>query len=124
MGLILLAEDASFSRTMLRRALEKEGHEVIEATNGKHCLEMLENHEPDCLFLDLLMPEMNGYEVLEALQNQGIRLPVVVVTADIQDTSRERCLNLGAIAVLNKPPKPQELQIILQHIQLINGGDS
>ncbi|MCW6037952.1 response regulator [Spirulina subsalsa FACHB-351] len=108
---------------MLRRALEKEGHEVIEATNGKHCLEMLENHQPDCLFLDLLMPEMNGYEVLEALQHQGKHLPVVVVTADIQDTSRERCLNLGAIAVLNKPPKPQELKIILQHIQIINGGD-
>lgn len=115
MALILIAEDASLTRTMIRRALQTEGHEVLEASNGYECLEMVTTHAPDCLILDLLMPQMNGYEVLAALRNQNSQVPAIVVTADIQETSRRKCLELGAIAVITKPAQQDELLNVVQN---------
>lgn len=114
MALILIAEDAQFTRRMLKRILQEDGHETLEASNGSECLEMLLLHKPDCLILDLLMPDLTGYEVLAALRERNYQLPVIVVTADIQDTSRQQCLELGAFAVVNKPPKPNEFLKVLQ----------
>ncbi|MFW6357847.1 MAG: response regulator [Chroococcales cyanobacterium] len=114
MALILIAEDALFTRRVLAKTLREDGHEILEACDGCECLEILTKQNPDCLILDLLMPEMNGYEVLQHLQKQQRNLPVIVVTADIQDTARQQCLDLGAIAVINKPPKLDQLRELLQ----------
>ena len=114
MALILITDDAAFARRMLRRALEAAGHVVIEATNGVECLELIQAHSPECLMLDLLMPELDGYGVLQALQQQSLQLPVIVLSADIQDSARQQCQELGAFAMLQKPPKAQEVNEMIQ----------
>ncbi len=109
MALILVVEDAWLSRRMMSKVLENNGHTILQATNGREGLEMVRTHKPDCIFLDLLMPEVDGLDVLKTLQDEGSKIPIVVITADIQQSTRQQCLELGAIAVINKPSQPPEL---------------
>ena len=110
MALILIIDDSSFTRKALARMVKAEGHETLEASDGRAGLEMAASHTPECILVDLMMPEMDGLKVLEVLRDQGSRIPRIVVTADIQRSVREQCLGLGAMAVLNKPPQKDELQ--------------
>ena len=109
MALVLITDDAAFTRRMIRKAFKDTDHVILEASNGKECLEMLDTHSPDCLILDLLMPELDGFGVLEALKKRGSKLPVIVLSADIQDSVRQQCLELGAVKMLKKPPKGAQI---------------
>ncbi|MBD2185049.1 response regulator [Planktothrix sp. FACHB-1355] len=110
MPLILMIDDAAFTRRMLRKALTAEGYEVLEATNGQEGLEMAAIHKPDCILVDLLMPDIDGFGVLQAMRDRRSTIPVIVVSADIQVGVRQRCMELGAAGFLNKPPKQEELR--------------
>ncbi len=114
MGLILITDDAAFARRMIRKAVEAGGHEVIEAGNGQECLDMVASHSPDCIMTDLLMPEMDGFALLKALGEKGAKIPVIVLSADIQDSARQKCEDLGAFMMLKKPPKAPEIQEAIQ----------
>lgn len=92
-GRVLVAEDDGATRQMFRRMLEKEGWEVVEAANGKIALETLATHQPNLVLLDLMMPEMDGFQFLTELRQhpQWRELPVVVITAmDLSATDRLR----------------------------------
>ncbi len=106
---ILVLEDSLLSRRMINRILISAGYEVLEVSDGKAGLAIIGTQAIDCILLDLLMPEMSGQEVLAALKEQGLRIPVIVISADIQDSTRQRCLDLGAVAILPKPVNPEEL---------------
>ena len=82
-NLILVVEDDIDTRIMLRRQLEKEGWQIIEAENGRKALEILNTHKPELIVSDLMMPEMDGFELVHELrqQKQWRSLPVVVLTA-------------------------------------------
>lgn len=110
MASILTVEDSSFQRKIIIKILEKAGHETLAAENGQRGLEVLATHTPDCILCDLLMPEMDGFQFLEALKEKNIQIPVIILTSDIQDTVKQRCLDLGAKSFLNKPA--QEGQIL------------
>jgi CheY-like chemotaxis protein len=110
MALILIVDDAHIMRIMIGRILQKEGYNIIEASNGEEALQMAQTHNPDCILLDFLIPDINGLEVLQALNDRSLKIPVIFITADTQGTTRQKCLNLGALDVLYKPPKPGELQ--------------
>ncbi|MBT3602496.1 MAG: response regulator [Candidatus Latescibacteria bacterium] len=86
---ILVVEDENPTREMLRRMLEREGWSVIEAENGRVALEQMEQHKPEVILLDLMMPEMDGFTFVETLREQemGQDVPVVVVTA--KDLTKE-----------------------------------
>lgn len=114
MGLILITDDAAFSRRMIRKAIEEVGHQVIEATNGFEAIEMAASQSPDCIMTDLLMPEMDGFGLLKALGEKGSTIPVIVLSADIQDSARQKCEDLGAFMMLKKPPKAPEIQAAIQ----------
>ena len=114
MALILITDDAAFSRRMVRKTLEGDGHVVLEAANGLECLKMLQSHSPQCILLDLLMPEMDGFGVLQALREQGSNIPVIVLSADIQEIVHQKCLDLGVFAMLKKPPKKPEIREAVQ----------
>jgi CheY-like chemotaxis protein len=114
MGLILITDDAAFSRRMIRKAIEEGGHQVIEASNGQEGLDMAASHSPDCIMTDLLMPEMDGFGLLKALGEKGSKIPVIVLSADIQDSARQKCEELGAFMMLKKPPKAPEIQAAIQ----------
>ena len=102
MAQILIVDDSRFQRMKLRRLMEQEGHQVSEAEDGVQALAKLESCQPDCMLLDLIMPEMNGFGVLEALQASDHALPVIVVSADIQRSTKEKVLGLGARDLVQK----------------------
>ncbi|MGR9108035.1 MAG: response regulator [Gammaproteobacteria bacterium] len=91
---VLLVEDQADQRDLLRRVLEQEGWAVREAENGRVALGEIAENRPDLIVLDLMMPEMDGFEFLEALrrrEGEGVVIPVVVVTArDLSMADRER----------------------------------
>lgn len=111
---ILVTDDSQLTRRILKTILVAEGHQVLEAPSGSAALEMMATENPDCVLLDLLMPVMDGFEVLKELAEKGIRIPVVVLTADIQETVRQKCMKMGAVYFLNKPPKEEELRVAVE----------
>ena len=113
---ILITDDSSSQRIILSGMLEKLGYEVDTAGNGQEALEKIHANPPDCLLLDNLMPVMNGLETLEALQARNISLPIIMLTADIQEWLKTRCLELGATTFLNKPIKQPQIQEALQQV--------
>jgi CheY-like chemotaxis protein len=109
MALFLVVDDSAIIRKGVRKILGAKGYETIEAKNGNEALKMVEDHAPDCIILDLIMPEMGGIEVLKVLSKNKSKIPVIILTADIQDVVREECLELGAVAFLNKPILNEEM---------------
>ena len=106
---ILIIDDSWLTRYSLANMLKPSGYNITEAVNGKDGIEKIIKFKPDCILLDLLMPEIDGFGVLQALNEKNIKCPVIVITADIQETSRKKCLQLGVFDFANKPPKDNEL---------------
>jgi CheY-like chemotaxis protein len=98
-----------------------DAYEISSVNNGLVALEALRNESFDLVLLDLLMPEMDGFAVLEAMKGMRRKPPVLVISADIQDTTRERVLKLGAVGLINKPPKKDQLLSAL-NTALISAG--
>ncbi len=116
MSRVLITDDSLLQRRTLAAIVTDAGHEVDTACNGQEALEKIQANPPDCLLLDMLMPIMDGVQVLEQLESQGVKLPVIVLTADVQDWLKDRCLELGAKAFLNKPVKQDQLRQALETI--------
>ena len=110
MAVILMIEDSLLSRRTIAKILKNENYEILEAANGRQGIEMAMHYSPDCILLDLLMPDLDGRDVLQTLRQRGLEMPVIVVTADIQHSARRQCLELGAFTVIAKLPNPIELQ--------------
>ena len=103
-GTVVLVDDDQTARLMTGRLLRKAGWNVVEAENGRVALERLTEHRPDLIILDLMMPEMDGFDLIDALRRHRAwqSIPVVVVTAkDITDEDRAR-LNGSVGHVLQK----------------------
>jgi CheY-like chemotaxis protein len=113
---ILIVDDAAFSRRMIRKMFKSDPYEILEASNGREALEIISTHQPNCILTDLLMPDMDGFEFLSNLQAQKIDIPTIIISADIQESSRDRCLELGAVAFINKPPKENIVRQTIQQI--------
>ncbi len=109
---ILVAEDSQLNRTMLARNLKQQGHTVTLAADGRQALELVQSQEFDMLLLDIMMPEMDGYQVLEYLQNHNTlrELPVVVISVVDEMDSIVKCIEMGAEDYLIKPFDPVLLQ--------------
>ncbi|MDM8516264.1 response regulator [Desulfobacterales bacterium HSG16] len=118
---IMVADDSWLQRKKIGKFLQTNGFEVIEAVNGKDAVEKSGVDMPDCILLDLLMPEMDGIEVLRTFQQDGTSIPVIIFTADIQDTSRARCFELGATDFINKPIDQDKMLEAIQKILDIKG---
>jgi len=116
MSRVLITDDSLLQRKTLSAIVVEAGHEVETACNGQEALEKIQANPPDCLLLDMLMPIMDGVQVLEQLESQGLKLPVIVLTADVQEWLKTQCLELGATNFLNKPIKQDQLQTALQDI--------
>ena len=109
MALILLIDDSDFARSLTSRILKKAGYDCIEATDGISGLKALTTQTPDCILVDMLMPGMDGQKFLLALRNSNSAIPAIILTADVQDSTRKECLELGAVDVLHKPPRAETL---------------
>ena len=103
MARTLIIDDSVFIRRRVAEILRADDNEILEAANGYEGLDKAEKLKPDIIILDLLMPEMDGFEMLNALNERGLTIPVIVLSADIQDTTQAECLKLGAAAFIEKP---------------------
>lgn len=112
---VLVVDDSRTARLILKKALPRELlRDLTEADGGAQALALCEQHAFDLMFLDLTMPQVDGYAVLEKLRDSSRRPKVVVVvSADSQLGARERVLSLGARAFLKKTPSPAEIAAIL-----------
>jgi two-component system, OmpR family, response regulator MprA len=107
---ILVVDDERAVRDSLRRALELEGYDVELAADGEEALERLHsNGEPDAVVLDILMPKMDGLEVCRRLRREGLRLPVLMLTAREEVENRVAGLDAGADDYVTKPFALEEL---------------
>ena len=106
---ILVVEDDLSILTGLSMSLRFEGYEVLQAQDGRSGLQKMLDERPDLLVLDVMLPQMNGFEVLEELKKRGNTVPVVVLSAKGVETDRVMGLNLGADDYVVKPFSLQEL---------------
>ena len=106
---ILIIDDSLFQQKILTGILKEAGYDVVCAENGKDGLEYAEKEKPDVVITDLLMPEFDGFFLLESMKAKIERVPVIIITSDIQDSTRKRCTTLGAAGFLNKPVKKETL---------------
>lgn len=112
---VLVVDDSPMARKMLIRSLPPEWDvDIRQASSGVEALATYRAGQVDVMFLDLTMPEMDGYQVLETLRREDMNCLVVVVTADVQEKARERVLDLGAIAFVKKPVDAQKIQAVLK----------
>ena len=107
-GFVLVVDDNEMNRDVLARHLERQGHGVAVAENGRQALEMVKTHSFDLVLLDILMPEMNGYQVLQRLKSDDTwrDIPVIMISALEDIDSVVRCIEIGAEDYLPKPFDP------------------
>lgn len=117
---ILVVDDSGLARRLVRKILEELGHEVEDVSDGTQALERCVLNHHDAVVLDLLMHGMYGLEVLQKLKELNPELPVIIVTADIQRTTREMVKVAGAVAMVNKPVTKEQLAEVLDVV--LKGG--
>ncbi|EIK4809601.1 response regulator [Vibrio parahaemolyticus] len=114
---VLICDDSALARKQMARSLPATlNPDITFAIHGKNALEELAQKEFKLMFLDLTMPEMDGFETLENMQRLGNKMPVVVVSGDIQPKAKERVFALGAKAFIQKPIAKDELKNALKEL--------
>jgi signal transduction histidine kinase/DNA-binding response OmpR family regulator len=115
---VLLAEDNAVNQRLGVKLLEKRGHSVTVAANGRAALKALEEEKFDLVLMDVQMPEMDGLEATTAIRNKeklsGNHQAVIALTAHSMKGDRERCLAAGMDGYLSKPIRPDELDALLE----------
>ena len=108
---ILIADDEPFIARSLSYVLEKSGYEIYIAKDGEEAVRRAIDVKPDLVFLDLMMPKKNGYEVCTEIRNHPElqRVPIILITAKGQKTDLERGLQAGANEYMTKPFSPTQV---------------
>jgi two-component system phosphate regulon response regulator PhoB len=123
MKTILIADDEAHLRLLVRKTLEEDDFNLLEAQDGKSALELALTEHPDLVILDWMMPGMTGVEVLEALREdpETTATPVIMLTARSQKVDRNQVLRLGVRGYLVKPFSPLELIQLVEKV-MMGGG--
>jgi two-component system alkaline phosphatase synthesis response regulator PhoP len=119
---VLIVDDDPDARGMLAFTLVDSGFQVREAKDGEDALEELRAHTPDCILLDLMMPRLDGFKVLEAMRAEhlAVGIPVVVFSCKDEERSFVRVWELGADDYLTKPADPDA--VALKVMRLLEAG--
>lgn len=114
---VIICDDSGMARKQLARSLPPDWSVVVTyAANGREAISALQQQPTEVLFLDLTMPEMDGYETLEEIRRLNIQVTVFVVSGDVQEEARRRVLSLGAVDFIKKPASPETIvSILAQH---------
>ncbi|MFO7661059.1 MAG: response regulator transcription factor [Chloroflexota bacterium] len=124
---ILVVDDAESLRIMLKTYLTQEGFRTITAANGREALFIARQESPDLIILDLMMPELGGYDFISAYAREG-GAPVIILTAKIEESDKVLGLELGADDYLTKPFSLRELtariRAVLRRSEKSNSTDN
>ena len=113
---ILVVDDSSLARRTSRQALEEMGHTVEEAKDGAEAIERFYLNKHDLIVLDMVMEGMYGLEVLMKLKQLNPDVRVIVITADIQASTKAEVRAAGAVALINKPVVREELARVVNSV--------
>lgn len=129
---ILIVDDDSSIRRFIELSLENSGYEIFTAQDGKQALSMMQDHKPNIVILDLNLPDISGFEVLQQIRKDS-SIPVIMLTIEDDDTEKVKLLDAGADDYLTKPFSIQELlariRVIIRHNSIkseeaiFNSGD-
>ncbi|MBY7826166.1 response regulator [Vibrio fluvialis] len=112
---VLICDDSALARKQMARSLPASlNADITFAVHGLDALSILETQRFQLMFLDLTMPELDGFGTLEAMRDKGYTIPVVVVSGDIQPKAKERVLALGAKAFIQKPINKDDLNAVIR----------
>ncbi|PWK53330.1 response regulator [Pleionea mediterranea] len=118
---VTICDDSTLARKQIARSLPKNWDiDITFATNGVEGLQAVKDGKAEVLFLDLTMPEMDGYQVLEQIFHQQLNAMVIVVSGDIQKEARERVMSLGALAFIKKPADNDQISMLLEEYGLLS----
>jgi two-component system, cell cycle response regulator len=108
---ILLIDDSSVNNLLLQNVLEDEKFSVLVAFNGKEGLDLIKGAKPDLILLDIMMPRMDGIEVLQKIVSDEAtnKIPVIMLTAKTDKADRQISLEMGAVDFITKPVNIDEL---------------
>ncbi|HLO62667.1 MAG TPA: response regulator [Azonexus sp.] len=117
---VLVVDDSPIARKMLIRSLPPNWDiEITQAGGGAEALAAYRSGKVDVMFLDLTMPDIDGYQVLETLRHEDMNCLVIVVSADVQQAAVDRVLALGAIAFIKKPVDAARVEEVLRRYGII-----
>jgi CheY-like chemotaxis protein len=124
----LLAEDNPLNQQVARGILHELGHSVEIANNGREAVEMFGKRRYDLVFMDIQMPEMNGYEatrqILEVQLHSTLRIPIIAMTAHAMSGDREKCLAAGMDDYISKPISMDQLSLVIERNSDSGNGNS
>lgn len=115
--MVLVVDDSFLNRKFISDSLSFEGIDVIEAGSGIEALDLLETENPSVIFLDIMMPVMDGIQFIEEMRKRGKEIPVIVVTADSSLHTRQRLFEMGIDKILYKPVRYDEIVAIAHNIE-------
>jgi DNA-binding response OmpR family regulator len=122
---VLVADDEPALRKLLKTNMELEGYETLEASNGAEVLECVERDNPDIILLDLMMPVMDGWEVMTALAaNPEYEQKVILVSAKASDDAQLQGWELGADEYITKPFDLDALLVRVREVAARSEADS
>lgn len=113
---IVVAEDEPIMRKTIELRLKKDGHEVIATDNGRLALEYIEQHAPDLIITDIMMPYTSGLEIVSKVRQGEKRIPVIVLSSMGQENVVLEAFNLGADDYITKPFSPNELSVRVKRL--------
>lgn len=117
---LLICDDSNMARKQVHKALPGSWDvDVSYAANGVEGLQAIREGKGEVVFLDLTMPDMDGYEVLRKIREEGLKCVIIVISADIQPGARERVMKAGALDFIKKPINGEKLADVLRAYGLI-----
>jgi len=114
---ILVAEDSPMNMALITEVLSNMQLDVIQANTGQEAIQLLEKHNPALIFMDVNMPELDGFETtlrIRQLTGEKRNIPIIALTADAMKEDKERCLQVGMNDFVSKPFRLKEIEVILQ----------
>ena len=114
---IVLAEDNSIFLLLLKFRLEKEGYKILTAVDGKEAIKLIEEHSPELILTDVMMPFISGLEVISHVRNKlNMQTPIIVFSSAGQEEIVLKAFDLGATDFMSKPLSPNELVIRVKRL--------
>lgn len=120
----LVTDDSKIARKMLIKSLEdliNPEDEIIEASNGEEAIEIYKNYLPTICFMDLTMPIIDGFIATKEIYDFDKKAKIIIVSADIQELSKQKAKENGAIGFINKPINKDNLRLMLTQLGFFNG---
>ena len=116
-GKVLVAEDNPSNQKLIAILLQRMGLEVILAGDGLEAVEQCGEQSFDIILMDMQMPNMNGYDATRQLRSQGVKTPIIAVTANAMTGDEQKCIDVGCDGYLSKPINRSELdELVSQHL--------